>query len=103
VLALPWGGKADRAAAVVLRINAYLQENDRRLQELEASGLWERLALASQQIVLAAWRGVEIELEDEDGTKLAAFTPHADALGDARFVLMSARHSDVEQWASLPR
>jgi leucyl-tRNA synthetase len=85
-----------------LRINAYLQENDRRLQELEASGLWERLALASQQIVLGRVEGVEIELEDEDGTKLAAFTPHADALGDARFVLMSARHSDVEQWASLP-
>ncbi len=35
-----------------LRISAYLEENDRRLGERAASGKWDEVALASQQIVL---------------------------------------------------
>jgi leucyl-tRNA synthetase len=85
-----------------LRISAYLEENDRRLQELAASGLWDEVALASQQIVLGRVDGVELELTAEDGRGLLAFTPHAQALSEARFVLMSARHPDVEQWVSSP-
>src|SRR5882724_9140630 len=42
-----------------LRISAYLEENDRRLQELEASGIWDEVALASQEIVLGRTDGVE--------------------------------------------
>src|SRR6478672_9835610 len=35
-----------------LRISAYLEENDSRLAERAASGLWDDVALASQEIVL---------------------------------------------------
>ena len=63
VLALPRPGAPDRAAAVVpARSARYLEENDRRLQELAASGLWDEVALASQQIVLGRVDGVEVEL-----------------------------------------
>jgi len=88
-----------------LRISAYLQENDRRLAELAASGIWDEVSLASQEIVLGRIDGVELELTEPsrpDGARLNVFTPHADALAQARFVLMSARHPDVEQWASEP-
>ena len=85
-----------------LRISAYLQENDRRLAELAASGIWDEVALASQEIVLGRIDGVELDLSTPDGERLSVFTPHADALAQARFVLMSARHPDVEEWASEP-
>jgi leucyl-tRNA synthetase len=85
-----------------LRISAYLEENDRRLQERADSGMWDEVALASQQIVLGRVDGVEVDLRADDGTSLRAFSPHGDALGQARFVLMSPRHPDVEAWASHP-
>jgi leucyl-tRNA synthetase len=86
-----------------LRISAYLEENDRRLQELEAGGKWDEVALASQRYVLGRVDGVELELSERDGPgTLTVFTPHAEAPAQARFVLMSARHPDVESWASEP-
>ncbi|HLH15234.1 MAG TPA: class I tRNA ligase family protein, partial [Solirubrobacteraceae bacterium] len=85
-----------------LRISAYLQENDERLGERAASGKWDEVALASQEIVLGRVDGVELELHGEDGTALTVFTPHARALAHARFVLMSARHADADAWASQP-
>jgi leucyl-tRNA synthetase len=87
-----------------LGISAYSEENDQRLGERADSGKWDEVALASQQIVLGRIDGVEIELAlpDDAGTSLTAFTPHADALAEARFVLISARHPDVEAWASAP-
>jgi leucyl-tRNA synthetase len=85
-----------------LRISAYLQENDRRLADLAASGIWDEIALASQEIVLGRVDGVELDLQAPDGFELTVFTPHAHALPDARFVLMSARHPDADDWASGP-
>ncbi len=85
-----------------LRISAYLEENDRRLAERAASGRWDDVALSSQEIVLGRVDGVELDLRSADGSQLTVFTPHADALADARFVLMSARHPDVDEWASEP-
>jgi leucyl-tRNA synthetase len=87
-----------------LGISAYSEENDQRLQERAASGKWDEVALASQQIVLGRIDGVEVELSvpGEPDAGLTAFTPHADALAEARFVLMSARHADVEAWTSAP-
>jgi leucyl-tRNA synthetase len=85
-----------------LRISAYVTENDRRLSELAAGGIWDDVALASQEIVLGRVDGVELDLRSPDGAQLTVFTPHADALADARFVLMSARHPDVDAWASEP-
>jgi leucyl-tRNA synthetase len=83
-----------------LKISAYVEENDRRLAELEASGIWDEVALASQQIVLGRIDGVELDLQSPDGSQLHVFTPYANALHDARFVLMSPRHADADVWAS---
>ena len=69
---------------------------------LAASGIWDDVALASQEIVLGRIDGVELEMLAPDGAALTVFTPHADALADARFVLMSARHPDADAWASDP-
>jgi leucyl-tRNA synthetase len=83
-----------------LGISRYVSENDERLAELEASGIWDEVSLASQRIVLGRIDGVELELSDGKGEVLEVFTPYADALADARFVLMSARHPAVEAWVS---
>ncbi len=85
-----------------LRISAYLEENDRRLAELAANGIWDEVALSSQEIVLGRVDGVEVDLRGADGHELTVFTPHADALAGARFVVMSARHADADEWASEP-
>jgi leucyl-tRNA synthetase len=83
-----------------LRISPFLEENDRRLQERAASGIWDEVAIASQQIVLGRVEGVELDLEDPAGDRLTVFTPHAEALADARFVLVSPRHADADGWAA---
>jgi leucyl-tRNA synthetase len=87
-----------------LRISAYVEENDRRLQELEN---WDENSLASQRFVLGRVDGVELDLHvadssDARGPALTVFTPHADALELARFVLISPKHPDVELWADEP-
>lgn len=89
-----------------LRISKYVRENDRRLRELAASGIWDENALASQRFVLGRVDGVELDLTQssrpgapEDGEPLTVFTPHPDALELARFVAVSPRHPQVEEWA----
>jgi leucyl-tRNA synthetase len=86
-----------------LRISAHVPENDRRLGELAESGRWDKVALSSQRFVLGRVDGVEIDLAGPDGAALTVFTPHADALALARFVLVSPRHPDVERWADTPQ
>jgi leucyl-tRNA synthetase len=83
-----------------LKISAYVPENDLRLAELEASGIWDEVALASQQIVLGRIDGVELELQSPDNVQLNVFSPYPDALGHASFVLMSPRHPDADVWAA---
>jgi leucyl-tRNA synthetase len=83
-----------------LKISAYVPENDRRLAELETSGIWDEVSLASQQIVLGRIDGVELDLRSPDGSQLSVFTPHPDALPKACFVLMSPRHPDADTWAA---
>ena len=103
-----------------LRVSAYVEENDRRLEELAASGIWDESALASQRFVLGRVDGIEVDLaraagpagagdgaapadendgDNGDGDGLTVFTPHADALARARFVLISPKHPDIERWA----
>lgn len=84
-----------------LRISAYVPENDRRLQERAESGKWDEVALASQRFVLGRVDGVEVELSARD-TKLTVFTPHAEALAQARFVLISPKHPEIDAWAAEP-
>jgi leucyl-tRNA synthetase len=83
-----------------LRISAYVEENDRRLQELAEGGIWDENALASQRFVLGRVDGVELDLHGEDGATLTVFTPHVEALDGARFVSISPKHPDVELWAA---
>ncbi|HTQ69855.1 MAG TPA: class I tRNA ligase family protein [Solirubrobacteraceae bacterium] len=83
-----------------LGISAYVPENDSRLAELQDSGIWDEVALASQQYVLGRIDGVELELRDPAGEPLTLFTPHPEALDEARFALISPRHPAVEAWAS---
>jgi leucyl-tRNA synthetase len=82
-----------------LRISTYVEENDRRLDDLAASGSWDENALASQRFVLGRVDGVELDLRAEEGDTLTVFTPHADALELARFVAISPKHPEVERWA----
>ncbi len=85
-----------------LRISAYVPENDQRLAEREASGKWDEVALASQRFVLGRVDGVEVELQGEDGPALTVFTPHVDELALARFVLISPKHPEIDDWALDP-
>jgi leucyl-tRNA synthetase len=100
-----------------LKISAYVEENDRRLAELEAN--WDETSLASQRFVLGRVDGVELDLAAADSgggadtagngsaegaasgahEMLTVFTPHAHAVERARFVLMSPKHPDVDAWA----
>jgi leucyl-tRNA synthetase len=81
-----------------LKISSYVPENDRRLEELTASGIWDEVSLASQQIVLGRIDGVELELRAPEGDALTVFAAHPHATAEARFVLLSARHPQVEAW-----
>jgi leucyl-tRNA synthetase len=85
-----------------LRIDPFLEENDRRLRERAASGLWDEVAIASQEVVLGRVDGVEIEMDGLDGRPLVVFTPDRDRVFEARFVLMSPRHAEADLWASDP-
>ncbi len=80
-----------------LRLSAYVEENDRRLHELEN---WDENSLASQRFVLGRVDGVEVDLPAPDGSTLTVFTPHAEALELARFVLISPKHPDIDDWAA---
>jgi leucyl-tRNA synthetase len=86
-----------------LRVSAYLEENDRRLTDLRN---WDETSLASQRFVLGRVDGVEVDLphsrDAKDGV-LTVFTPHADALLEGRFVLMSPKHPQVDEWACDPK
>jgi leucyl-tRNA synthetase len=83
-----------------LRISAYVQENDERLADLAAGGMWDENSLASQRFVLGRLDGVELDLQADDETVLTVFTPHEDALTLARFVAISPKHPEVELWAA---
>jgi leucyl-tRNA synthetase len=90
-----------------LRISAHVPENDRRLDELAATdqrsaSKWDEVALASQRFVLGRVDGVEVELRGAGGEQLTVFTPHAGALAQARFVLISPKHPEIGAWTSDP-
>jgi leucyl-tRNA synthetase len=80
-----------------LRVSAYVEENDRRLPELQK---WDETSLASQRFVLGRVDGVELEASAQDGGELTVFSPYGDGLQRARFVLMSPKHPEVERWAA---
>ena len=78
-----------------LRITPYLEENDRNTEQLQN---WDELSLNTQRYILGRSDGVELDLEDGAGETLTIFSPHAGALAQATFVLLSPRHPQVERW-----
>ncbi|HET9163066.1 MAG TPA: class I tRNA ligase family protein [Solirubrobacterales bacterium] len=82
-----------------LRLSPYLEENDRNLAGLEK---WDELSLKTQRYILGRSDGVELDLAGPGGDGLVAFSPHPEAIGEARFVLLSPRHPDVERWLEDP-
>ena len=82
-----------------LRLSPYLEENDRNLGRLAN---WDELSLKTQRYILGRSDGVELDLEGVDGDRLEVFTPHADAVGEARFVLLSPRHPALERSVADP-
>jgi len=83
-----------------LRLSPHLEENDRNLAALEDSGKWDELSLKTQRYILGRSDGVELDLAGTGGELLEVFTPHGDAVDEARFVLLSPRHPEVERWAA---
>jgi leucyl-tRNA synthetase len=79
-----------------LRITPYLEENDRNTEQLRN---WDEMSLSTQRYILGRSDGVEIDLEGDDGRPLTVFSPHREALAQARFVLLSPRHPEIEAWA----
>jgi leucyl-tRNA synthetase len=82
-----------------LRITPYLEENDRNTERLRN---WDDLSLATQRYILGRTDGVELDLGTPDRRSLTAFSPHREALGLTRFVLLSPRHPEVEAWVEAP-
>ncbi len=83
-----------------LSVAPYLEENDRNLAGLEH---WDQLSMKTQRYILGRTDGVELELRDPGGGgEVTVFTPHSGALDEARFVLVSPRHPEVERWAAEP-
>jgi leucyl-tRNA synthetase len=82
-----------------LRLSPYLEENDRNLERLQS---WDELSLKTQRYILGRSDGVELDLGGADGEALEVFTPHPGAVGEARFVLLSPRHPELERWAGDP-
>ncbi len=80
-----------------LRLSPYLEENDRNLGLLSN---WDELSLKTQRYILGRSDGVELDLAGLEAGGLEVFTPHADAVGEARFVLLSPRHPEVERWVT---
>ncbi len=80
-----------------LRIAPYLEENDRNLEHFER---WDELSLAAQRYILGRTDGVELDLQAGAGERLTVFTPHEGALREARFVMLSPRHPEIERWLS---
>ncbi|HXV05544.1 MAG TPA: class I tRNA ligase family protein [Solirubrobacterales bacterium] len=82
-----------------LRVTPYLEENDRNLERFER---WDELSLAAQRYILGRSDGVELELAPAAGGPLTVFTPYADAVAEAAFVLLSPRHPEIERWTAEP-
>jgi leucyl-tRNA synthetase len=85
-----------RRAQWHLRGGAYAAENDARLGGGYGDRAWE----IGQRKVLGRVDGVELDATAEDGRTLTVFTPHADAVGHARFVALSPRHPELDAWVA---
>jgi leucyl-tRNA synthetase len=81
-----------------LRISAYLEENERGIDAHE--GQWDKPSVTAQRAILGRVDGVELDLRGAEGRVLTCFTEHPDQIGQARFVMVSPRHPELERWVS---
>ncbi|HVR04475.1 MAG TPA: class I tRNA ligase family protein [Solirubrobacteraceae bacterium] len=88
-----------RLAQWFMRIEAYLAENERCLEQLPG---WDRAALGAQRAVIGRVDGVELDATTFDGQRLTVFTPHADAVERAAFLALSPAHPAVDALAAEP-
>jgi leucyl-tRNA synthetase len=83
-----------------LRISKYLEENERGIDAHAEK--WDKPAVTAQRAILGRVDGVEVDLGGAGGGALTCFTEHPDQIGQARFVMVSPRHADLEAWVSEP-
>jgi leucyl-tRNA synthetase len=81
-----------------LGISKYLEENERGIDAYAER--WDKPAVTAQRAILGRVDGVEIDLHDADGRTLTCFTEHPDAIGQARFAMVSPRHPELESWVT---
>src|SRR5918993_5479380 len=83
-----------------LRISKYLEENERGIEAHAEK--WDKPAVTAQRAILGRVNGVDLDLRGADGRTLACFTEHPDQIGQARFVMVSPRHPELEAWVTDP-
>jgi leucyl-tRNA synthetase len=83
-----------------MRISAYVEDNERGLETLPG---WSKAAVGAQRAVIGRVDGVEVDAALLDGTPLTVFTPHADAIAQATFIVVSPAHPEVDRWVAEPR
>ena len=80
-----------------LRVTPYLEENDANLERARALG---RALAENPALHPRPHRRGRARAGRPGGGRSTVFTPHRDAVGEARFVLVSPRHPEVERWAA---
>jgi leucyl-tRNA synthetase len=83
----------------LMRVGRYVAESERGLEALTG---WDTSAIDAQRAVADRIDGVEIRAGTFGAGDLTVFTPHADAIAQARFVAVSPAHPDIELWTSDP-
>jgi leucyl-tRNA synthetase len=80
-----------------MRISAYVEDNERGLEQLPG---WSKAAVGAQRAVIGRVDGGERDAALLDGTPLTVFTPHADAIAKAAFIVVSPAHPQIDLWTA---
>jgi leucyl-tRNA synthetase len=83
-----------------MRISAYVEDNEQGLEKLPG---WSKAAIGSQRAVIGRVDGVELDATTLDGVELTVFTPHAEHIAQAQFIVLSPAHAQVDRWTAEPR
>jgi leucyl-tRNA synthetase len=82
-----------------MRISAYVEDNERGLETLPG---WSKAAVGSQRAVVGRVDGAELDAAMLNGTPLTVFTPHAEAIAQAAFIVVSPAHPELDRWLAEP-
>jgi leucyl-tRNA synthetase len=63
---------------------------------------WDETALALRRQAVGRIEGVELDAGTFSTGAVTVFTPHAQAIADARFVAISPAHPNIERWTNDP-